>query len=214
VTVAQALLQFSLLAALLTITPGLDTALVLHSVLRFGRRTAFATALGICTGSFIWGVAAAVGVAALVAHVHVAYIALKIVGGLYLAWLGARMLWKFFRGEYPQLDETEATDAAATRSPWRAFGRGLVSNLLNPKVAAFYVAVLPLFIPEGVNPAGMGAALAGVHAVESIVWFAAIIFGAHSVRKWLKSRKAQRSIHGVTGLTLVGFGVALGVSAQ
>lgn len=213
-SVEQALIQFALLAALLTVTPGLDTALVLHSVLRFGRRTAWATAIGICTGSFVWGVAAAIGVAALIAHVHVAYLALKIVGGLYLVWLGARMLWRCFRCRYPQLDETGTADATAARSPWRSFGRGLASNLLNPKVAAFYVAVLPVFLPEGTNPAAMGAALAAVHAAESIVWFAAIIYAAHSVRRWLTSRTAQRSIDGVTGLTLVGFGVALGVSAR
>lgn len=213
-TVTSALLQFAFLAALLTVTPGLDTALVLHSVLRFGRRSAFATAAGICTGSFVWGVAAAVGVAALMTTFHWAYIVLKIAGGLYLAYLGIRMLVKAIRGKYPSLEDGDEADAAPARSPLRAYGRGLLSNLLNPKVAAFYVAVLPLFLPADVNPAGMGALLAGVHAVESIIWFAAIILGAHSVRRWLKSRRAQRSIDGVTGVALLGFGAALGLSAR
>lgn len=213
-TVESALLQFAVLAGLLTITPGLDTALVLHSVLRFGRGTAFATAAGICTGSFVWGVAAAVGVAALIATFHFAYIALKVIGGLYLAFLGVRLLVKCIRGHYPDVDDLEAADAPLARTPLRAYGRGLLSNLLNPKVAAFYVAVLPVFLVAGINPVGMGALLAGIHAIESIVWFAAIILSAHSVRRWLKSRTAQRSIDGVTGVALLGFGAALGLSAR
>jgi threonine/homoserine/homoserine lactone efflux protein len=210
-SVTEALIRFGALAALLTITPGLDTALVLHAVLRHGRRVAVATGAGICTGSFVWGVAAAVGVSALFAASEIAYVVLKLVGGGYLVFLGIRLLVKALKGA-PLGEDLAAIES--TPSGTAAFAKGLSTNLLNPKVAAFYIAVLPLFIPVGANPALMGAALAGVHAVETAVWFTAIILGAHSVRRWLARRRTQRVLDGVTGVTLMGFGVALGLSAR
>ena len=208
-TMTSALLSFAVVAALLTITPGLDTALVLRSALVQGRRLAIATSLGIISGAFVWGVAAAVGLAALLRASDVAFAILKIVGAGYMIFLGARMLWtRVFR---PRPAEAALVDRLP-RHWWGAFGKGLLTNLLNPKVGAFYVAVLPQFLPTGVNELLMGVLLAGVHGVETAAWFTLIIFGAHSVRRWLERPVVSRAIDGVTGTALVGFGVALAVS--
>ena len=209
-TMTSALLSFAVVAALLTITPGLDTALVLRSALVQGRRLAIATSLGIISGAFVWGVAAAVGLAALLRASEVAFSVLKLVGAAYMIYLGGRMLWTRVIRPRPDLAATSA--AALPRHWWGAFGKGLLTNLLNPKVGAFYVAVLPQFLPSGVNELLMGVLLAGVHGVETALWFALIIFGAHGVRRWLDRPVVQRSIDGVTGTALVGFGVALAVS--
>ena len=91
-TVASALASFALVAGVLTIIPGLDTAMVLRSAVSGGRRHGFATALGIGTGSLLWGVAAAVGASALLTASHLAYDALRIAGALYLLWMGLAML--------------------------------------------------------------------------------------------------------------------------
>jgi threonine/homoserine/homoserine lactone efflux protein len=110
-------------------------------------------------------------------------------------------------------DAPEQADAAAT-SPWRGWQRGLLTNVLNPKVGAFYVAVLPQFLPPGVPPLAMGALLAVTHDVLGMLWFTALILGARRARRVLASRRATRSVDGVTGAVLVGFGLRLGLGAR
>jgi len=208
-TITSALLSFAVVAALLTITPGLDTALVLRSALIQGKRLAIATSLGIISGAFVWGVAAAVGLAALLRASEMAFQVLKWIGAGYMIFLGLRMLWtRVIRPSSESSDEV----GSLPRHWWGAWSKGLLTNLLNPKVGAFYVAVLPQFIPPGSNDLLMGVLLAGVHGIETALWFSLIIFGAHGVRRWLERPTVRRSIDGVTGTALVGFGIALAVS--
>ncbi len=208
-TIPQALAGFALLAAVLTIIPGLDTALVLRSSLTQGRRHAYATAFGICSGAFVWGAAAAVGASALLAASEFGFMVLKLAGAAYLLYLGVSMIVKTFL----KREKAEAT-ARPTGSLWAAFGRGMLSNLLNPKVAVFYIAVIPQFIPEGVPALPMGLALGLVHIVESMVWFTAIIFATQFARRWLSSPRSARIIDRVTGGILVGFGITLAIEAR
>jgi threonine/homoserine/homoserine lactone efflux protein len=94
----------------------------------------------------------------------------------------------------------------------RAWSRGLLTNLLNPKIGAFYLAVLPQFIPEHAPPLAMGILLALVHDLEGMLWFSLVILGATRMRDLLRRRTAQRVIDGSTGSVLIGFGVKLGLS--
>ena len=91
----------------------------------------------------------------------------------------------------------------------QAFRQGLVTNLLNPKIGAFYLATIPQFVPAGVSPLGMGLLLAGVHDLLAVAWFALIIAGASYARRWLANARALRVVDRVAGVTLVGFGVKL-----
>ncbi|MEV6844812.1 LysE family translocator [Actinoplanes sp. NPDC051411] len=206
----HAVLSFALLGALLTITPGLDTALVLRSAVTMGRRPAFATALGINVGALIWGGAAAVGVSALLTASETGYLVLRIAGAAYMLYLGVRMIIGAVR---PGRDEA-APREQRTPSIWNTFGRGLLTNLLNPKIGAFYVAVLPQFIPAGTSPLGVGLLLALVHDVEGLIWFTAIITCAQALRGFLGRRRVRRTVDGTTGVALVGFGVKLGLSSR
>lgn len=208
-TVGQALLSFALLAGLLTILPGLDTALVLRSALTQSRRHAYATAVGIMSGTFAWGAAAAVGAAALLAASELAFTILKLVGAAYLVYLGVSMIVASFRRHVVEVDQTPKP----TGSLWAAFGRGALTNLLNPKVGVFYIALIPQFIPAGVVPFAMGLLLAGVHVVESLIWFSAIIFATQFARRWLQSPRVSRWIDRVTGGVVVGFGAALALES-
>ena len=209
-TIAQALWGFALVAALLTIIPGLDTALVLRSSLTQSRTHAYATALGICSGAFVWGSAAAVGASALLHASEFAFTMLKLVGAAYMVWFGVSLIVGSFRKTY------EAPDAAAktTGSYAGAFGRGALTNLLNPKVGVFYIALIPQFIPEGVMPLGMGILLALVHVVESLIWFSLIIFATQYARRFLKSPKIAKWIDRVTGGVLLGFAGILAFEAR
>lgn len=211
-TVAEAIGGFALVAALLTILPGPDSALVLRSALVQGRRPAIATALGINTGSLVWGAAAGVGAAALISASEVAFTALKLAGAVYLAYLGIRMLVASFRrsDSGPEVP----TALAPEHSLWAAFGRGALTNLLNPKVGAFYVALIPQFLPEGASPLAMGLVLALVHVVESVIWFAVLIVAAETARAWLSSPRVSRWIDRVTGGFLLAFAGLLAVESR
>lgn len=211
-TVPEAIIGFALVAALLTILPGPDSALVLRSALVQGRRPAIATALGINTGSLVWGAAAGVGAAALIAASEVAFTALKLAGAIYLAYLGVRMLVASFRRGPEVL--AHPTAMAATPSLWAAFGRGALTNLLNPKVGAFYVALIPQFLPAGANPLAMGLVLALVHVLESVIWFALLIVAAETARAWLSSPRVSRWIDRVTGGFLLAFAGLLAVESR
>lgn len=89
-----------------------------------------------------------------------------------------------------------------------------MTNLLNPKIGAFYVAVLPQFIPAHASHLAVGLLLAFVHDLEGIVWLTAIILGTHSVRAIIRRRAAHRAIDGATGAALIGFGLKLGLSSR
>ena len=211
-TVSSALWGFAGLALLLTIVPGLDTAMVVRSAITLGRRPAVATALGVNIGALTWGVAAAVGAAALLAPSAIAYDGLRIAGAAYMAWLGLSMWWKTLRGKTSNGDDDDPKTRDARLS--KAFGRGLYTNLLNPKVGAFYLAVIPQFVPPGVNPLLMGLALAMVHNLLGAVWFGALIASAHAARRWVSRETVRRWIDRITGTALVGFGLKLALSRR
>jgi threonine/homoserine/homoserine lactone efflux protein len=208
VSLGTAVLTFAVVAAVLTITPGLDTALVLRSALTGRRREAVATAGGIVTGLFVWGAAAAGGVSALLTASEVGYDVLRFAGAGYLVWVGAGLLAGAVRGR------AEAHAAADPATVWRAARTGLATNLLNPKVGIFYVALLPQFVPAGGEPFVTGLLLAGVHAILSMVWFTALISLAATLSRWLRRPATVRAIDGVTGGTLVGFGAALALGGR
>lgn len=205
-TTMSALLGFAVVAGLLTITPGLDTALVLRSALAQGRSHAYATAAGICGGLLVWGVAAAVGVSALLTASTMAYDCLRVVGAAYMVWLGVGLLRSARRGH---ARDGDAPPPVNTKR--QGFQRGLLTNTLNPKIGAFYIAVLPQFLPDTVSPAAMGALLAAAHVLISLVWFTALILAAGRMRRFLTRPKAQRALDTGTGAVLVGFGLRLGL---
>ncbi|MFI7300415.1 LysE family translocator [Streptomyces sp. NPDC050121] len=214
-TVSSAVASFAIVAGMLTIMPGLDTALVLRSAITLGRRRAFATALGILCGVLVWGVAAAVGATAVLTASHLLYDALRVAGAGYLAWLGIGMLRRTLKERGRPVSEDAAGGARATtaEATWaRAWARGLGTSLLNPKNGVFYMAMLPQFIPSGAPHLLMGVVLATVHDLEGLVWFSALIFGTQLVRRWLNRGSVQRVIDAITGSVLVGFGIKLALA--
>lgn len=203
--IAGSIWSFAAVAALLTLTPGLDTALILRTSLLAGRRPAWGVTLGIQLGTLVWGVLTAAGLSALLAASQLAYDVLRWAGAAYLVWMGLRMLLARSSGAQEVAEGQEVRFGTG-------FRRGLVTNLLNPKVGAFYVAMLPQFIPEGAPHALMGLALAGVHVAEGLVWSVALIGFASLMSGFLRSPVVRRVLDRVTGVVIVGFGVRLAVS--
>lgn len=211
-SVLSAIASFAVIAGLLTIIPGLDTALVLRSAATRGRKHAFATAAGILSGALCWGAAAACGATALLTVSRDAYTALRIAGACYLLWMGIGMLRALRRDGV--LQAPVKPSATRLRGSYR---RGLTTNLLNPKVGVFYTAMLPQFIPAHTSHLAMGLLLAFIHDVEGMAWFALLILGAARLgalmrRLRLNRRTVQRSMDAVTGTVLIGFGVDLALS--
>lgn len=200
-TVTQSLLAYMVAAGLLTITPGLDTAIVLRVAALEGPRKGAVTALGIALGLAIWGVASAVGLTALLAASQAAYTALKWIGAAYLVWLGVGLLLSPGDGVVvAEIGKREAGD-------W--FRRGLLTNLLNPKIGVFYITFLPQFVPVGVAPTAFVFGLVAIHIVMGLVWFAALILAVRPLGATLRKRGVIRAMNRLTGAVFVGFGVKL-----
>lgn len=212
----QALLSFALVAMLLTVMPGLDTALVLRTSIVRGRGHAWAAAFGIGAGCLVWGVAAAVGASALLAASHTAYRVLTLAGALYLVAFGARLLWSSLRA-VPAAGLTTGDEgrlAMAPRSLAATFTVGAATNLLNPKIGVFYVATIPQFIPEGSSHLLMGVLLAVEHNVIGLLWFAGVITGTRWATRWLGGPSVVRLTDRATGVLLVAFGIRLAANAR
>jgi threonine/homoserine/homoserine lactone efflux protein len=209
--------SFAVVAGLVTIIPGLDTALVVRTTVTQGRRQGFAAALGINTGVLVWGAAAAVGISALLAASQLAYDVVRAAGAAYLVWLGTAMLWRSWRRRGAAHRDATSAQPAESRpreSVVRSWLRGATANLLNPKIGAFYVAMLPQFIPAHASHLLMGLALAGIHDAEGIIWFTTLISAVHLARGFLDSNRVHKIMDRITGTVLIGFGLKLALSSR
>ncbi|MFI6843999.1 LysE family translocator [Kitasatospora sp. NPDC050467] len=200
-----ALWSFALVVGLLTVTPGLDTALILRTSALGHRRQAWGVVLGIQTGTLLWGTLTSAGVTALLTASRLAYDVLRWGGAAYLVWMGVAMLRNRGGGAGPE----EGLADGGLAHGWR---RGTLTNLLNPKVGVFYVAVLPQFIPAGAPHFAAGVALTCVHVVEGLLWSAVLVGFAQAVRGWLRRPAARRLLDRVTGAVVIGFGLKLAAS--
>ena len=200
-----ALIAFVAAAALLTITPGLDTAMVLRTAAVEGPRTAALAALGIILGCLAWGAAVALGLGVLLAASSLAYIVLKWAGAAYLAWLGIRLILK------PR-SRFDLSETSIPRGNWLA--RGFLNNLLNPKIGVFYVSFLPQFVPAHVAAGPFIFLLAAIHGALGAIWFAALIGATTPLKRWLARQAVVRWIDRLTGVVFVGFGLRLALDRR
>lgn len=208
-TVAQALVAFCIAAGLLTMVPGLDTALVLRTAAAEGPRSAALAALGIVLGCVSWGAAVALGLGALLTASELAFTILKWAGALYLVWLGFNLLLKP-RARF----DVELADATAAPRGRSWLGRGYLTNLLNPKVGVFYVSFLPQFLPAHVPAGPFIFLLAVLHALMGVAWFALLIVATRPLARALKRPSVVRRLDRLTGLVFVSFGVKLALVRQ
>ncbi|GHA89637.1 LysE family translocator [Streptomyces termitum] len=206
---STALWSFALVVGLLTLTPGLDTALVLRTA-ALGRRTrAWGVVLGIQTGTLTWGALTSLGVTALLTASHLAYEILRWAGAAYLLWTAVLMVSRTFRkGAGGERAEVAIGGTDTFAAGWR---QGTLTNLLNPKVGVFYVAVLPQFIPAEAPHFAMGLGLTSVHVVLGILWSTVLIASATALGARLRGPRARRVLDRVTGTVIGLFAVRLAV---
>jgi threonine/homoserine/homoserine lactone efflux protein len=202
--VTQDPLLFVGIAALLTITPGADMAMVSRSVLIGGRREAFATTLGILAGCLVWALVSAAGVAAVLAASRTAYDALRLAGAAYLVWLGVQSLLAARRGDRPSAE----LDRVGARRP-SPFRQGLLTNLFNPKIAIFYSTFLPQFIGPGDPALLLSVVLAGVHIAFGLIWLTVYAWLLDRAVTAFASSRVRRALDALTGTVLVALGLRL-----
>ena len=206
-SVSVSLAAFVAAASLLTITPGLDTALVLRTAATSSARQAVLTGFGIVVGCFGWGVLVAMGLGALLVASQLAYSVLKWIGAGYLIWTGYKML------RYPRANFVVEA-ASAPGAAHTAFGTGLLTNLLNPKVGIFYVSFLPQFVPPGVSVAPYLLMLAAIHSVLGVIWFSCLIAATRPISRFLRRPAVVRGCDRVTGGMFVAFGIGLALESR
>ncbi|PXX71865.1 Threonine/homoserine/homoserine lactone efflux protein [Pseudomonas sp. LAMO17WK12:I10] len=200
------LIAFTFAATLLTLTPGLDTALVLRTATVEGKQQALRAALGINAGCLSWGAAVAFGLGALIAVSELAFNVLKYCGAAYLAWLGLNMLLR----PRQSLSPAGGTDKATTN--W--FFKGMMGNLLNPKIGIFYVSFLPQFIPQGQPLITWTFGLVSIHVVIGLLWSIILIGATRPLAKMLRSEKVITWMDRATGMILVLFAARLAFSKR
>lgn len=205
-SIMDSLLTFSLAAVLLTLTPGLDTALILRTATTEGKSQAIQAALGINTGCLLWGVAVAFGLGSVVAVSELAYDILKYCGAAYLGWLGVCMLVR------PRKQLIVADASNKTASNW--FLKGVLGNALNPKVGIFYVSFLPQFIPQGHSPVIWTFGLVTIHITMGIVWSLMLIGATRPLASLLRKEKVIRWLDRTTGLVFLLFAARLAISRR
>lgn len=197
---------FLLAITLLTLTPGIDTVLVIKNASRSGGRDGVVTSLGICLGLFVHATFSAVGISAILLQSAELFMAVKWVGAGYLIWLGVSALKAALKG-----DASVAIDATGLKMSnlTRSLKEGFLSNVLNPKTAVFYLAFLPQFIDPQYSPFAQAMSMAAIHFIIAMVWQCGLAGAVSSAKRFFASSTAMRWMEGVSGSVLVFLGSKL-----
>jgi threonine/homoserine/homoserine lactone efflux protein len=202
------LLLFIGVAAIVIVVPGPDTAVVTKNVLIHGRRAAFGTSFGVTAGLSVWTVAAALGVASVVRASYLAFTVLKLIGALYLIWLGFQAL-------------RAAGHTGSAGRPSRAsepvmgmlsgFRQGLLSDLANPRIGIFFTSLLPQFGDPGHPVLLPFLALGAVFVLMTVLWLSAYCLVSARAARTLQRPRVKAALDRVTGVVLIGLGLRLAI---
>ena len=192
---------FLLISLLVICTPGQDTALTIRNTITGGRRSGVATAAGVSSGQAVWTLATSAGLAAILAASGPLFSAVRLAGAAYLVYLGARSLIKAFQGAEP----AEVTPASHQRA---SYWQGLLSNLSNAKMVAFFISLLPQF--AGPHPGFVALAALGLNfSLLTLAWLTGYAFAVERVRGLLLRRHVRRAMDALLGAVLAGLGLKL-----
>ncbi|KRB10250.1 LysE family translocator [Lysobacter sp. Root690] len=206
-------LAFAFAALMVTLAPGPDTFLVIGNALSGGVRRGLATVAGILTGGLFHVALFAFGVARLLMYSERAFWTIKMLGAGYLAWLGVKALRSAFAARV-EADPAAAIESSARPSLWRSYAQGVLTNALNPKIAIFYLAFLPQFLAPGPDMAMQSIAMIAMHYVIGTVWLSLLVIGASRMAGAVRSTRVARTLDGVIGAMMLGFGAKLAWSSR
>jgi threonine/homoserine/homoserine lactone efflux protein len=205
------LLAFLGVSALVICTPGPDTALTVRNSIVGGRRSGVFTAAGIAAGQLVWTVAASLGIAGLLQASQPAFTALKIAGAAYLIFLGVQSILGAIRGRH---GEHERRIGLPELAPRRAMRQGFISNLANPKMAAFFLSLLPQFVPVASGRVAALLPLGLVFCLMTFGWLSLYAAVLNKLGPFLQRSRVRRSLDAVTGTVLVALGLRLATETR
>jgi threonine/homoserine/homoserine lactone efflux protein len=191
----ETLVSFAGIAVLVSLTPGPATALVVRSAALRGRREALLVTLGNSTGIFMWAIASVLGISALVAASETAFWVLKVAGAVVLLYLGIQAL----RGS--------RAEAAPVRTVRTAYGTGLMTSFANPKLAVFFIALFPQFVPDGDAVLPTTLAMAALLIAVDLVYFSLLALVVARAHHAVVSSRLARRIERLTGAVMIALGV-------
>lgn len=202
---------FTVVAFFLTITPGADTMLVLRNALRGGRADGFRTSVGVCSGLFVHATFSALGISIILARSATAFGVVKLVGAAYLVWLGVQSLRRArHRGATVVVPEPGVRRVTVGRS----FLEGFLNNILNPKVAIFYLAFLPQFIGPNDPVLAKSLLMAAIHNVMGLVWLGVVASVVDRSRHWIAGSALEQWLGRISGTILVALGIRLALEKR
>ncbi|RLB65147.1 MAG: LysE family translocator [Deltaproteobacteria bacterium] len=201
-----ALTTYLIAITLLTLTPGVDTMLIIRNTARGGWRDGAVSSLGICSGLFVHAAISAVGISVILLQAAWAFSALKLIGAGYLIWLGFISWRKIIRQETFQVanGETGTADKFLVK---RSLREGFLSNILNPKTAVFYMAFLPQFINPAQSALVQSLFLAGLHFIIAMIWQCSLALMVKQFKGWLQRPRVSQVFDGVTGTVMIALGL-------
>lgn len=199
------------IAAVVIVVPGPDTAIVTKNAVLHGRGAALGTAFGVETGLAVWTVASAFGVASVVRASDTAFTALKLIGAAYLVWLGIQALRAARRGGSHSDPDSARRASLDGRGGFR---QGLLSDLANPKIGAFFTGLLPQFAGPGHSVLIPFLALGGLFVLMTLIWLCAYALVAVKASALLRRRRVSAAIDRLSGVILIGFGVRLALERR
>ncbi|XRQ15253.1 LysE family translocator [Actinomadura welshii] len=217
----ESLVAFAGAAVLIAMAPGPSTVVIMRQAARSGRRAGLATVAGNEAGVLAWGLAAAVGLSALLAASQVAYDGLRVAGAVVLVWFGVRALWHARRGGVLPAGEAAggtvsggAVSGGAGEPWWRCFRLGLVTNFANPKAGVFAVSFLPQFVPAGWSVPVMLVVFSVLWALIDLAWYSVVVWLVGTARRVLGRAGVRRRLEQVSGVVLVAMGVRLAAATR
>ncbi len=206
----DSLLTFFIAITLLTMTPGIDTMIILRNTVRGGAKDGLTSSLGICSGLFIHALLSAVGISAILLYSATAFTVLKVIGAIYLIWLGLTNLKAFW-------DSSKQKEIKSTKQPFiflRSFQEGFMSNVLNPKTVVFYMAFLPQFISPEHSALTQSMILAGFHFIIATIWQGILIYTICSANIFITKPSVRKTLDLVSGIIMIALGIKLFMSER
>ncbi|MCU4968304.1 LysE family translocator [Bacillus toyonensis] len=199
-------LLFIIMSICLIILPGPDTAMATKNTLVAGKMGGVKTVFGTCVALLIHTLAAVIGLSALIVKSALLFSIFKYVGALYLIYIGIKSLLAVKNKEGVNTNDVSINNDKEHTS---CFRQGFLTNLLNPKIAVFFLTFLPQFLNPSHNTFIQLLVMGLTYLVLTIIWFAFYIFLIDKISAFMKKPKTQRYIQGLTGIVLIGFGIKL-----
>ncbi|MCZ8517225.1 LysE family translocator [Paenibacillus filicis] len=200
---------FVIMSILLIILPGPDTGLATQNTITHGKKGGIDTVLGISTGLIFHTLAAVFGLSAIIVKSALLFSIFKYVGAIYLIYLGVTSI-RSLKKNTASTNGNHQT-RYKNKSP---FGQGFLTNLLNPKVAVFFLTFLPQFLTSGSKPFLQFLVMGLTYTVLTIIWFLLYVYLIDYISTWMKKPSTQRAIQGISGFVLVAFGIKLALERR